>query len=294
MNENDRRRARSLSTGISPRRRPSVAGRLYEDLGPDSDSPRSGPKRYKQNSRRDLNTDYPNTDDLVHEVISAAEEFIRAIRTESNSVDEIEVIVRANPEQIMTIRIALNDFLSTTPDGDRVSVIIIRELPSFRVKFFLREPRADSPIIVPDLTAETGNVEINTTAGLMEYEPPIDVLKHSYTSTEVGRILTYSEVQNRMTAQRLRNKSELIGLPIGNQFYHPKFQISVREKRVIDVVAFANKALSVNEDPWGGLSWWFTGSELYSGSSPYDLLMANVLDEEKVRILIESDSLGMG
>lgn len=289
MNEDNRRRARGLSTGISPRKPPPVAGRLYEESTPEQLARRPGLKRYKKKPRRIL-----GRNNLVDETISAAEEFLRAIETDSNSVDEFEVILGAYPEHIRAIRIALNNFLSTTPNGDRVSVKIVREFPNFRIKLSIREPRADGQIIVPYITAKTGRVEIDTTAGLMQYKPPINVLEDSYTSKEVGKILTYDEVPNRTTAQRLRNKNEIIGLPVGNQFYHPKFQIAVREKKIIDVVAYANRALSVTEDPWGGLSWWFTGSELYSGMSPYDLLMSNVLDEKKVRILIEADSLGMG
>lgn len=292
MNDYDRSQISGLSSGVSPGPKPGSHRRVKVPAA--SAGIFKSVKQSGVHPKRPVKGRPSSTADLVKEVNSSAEEFIKAIETDANSVESVEVRLRGRPEQFTSVTSSLNNFLKTAPFGDRVSVKIIRDTPDFRVILSLKQSRSGDIIVMPELTATTGKVEIETTAGPIEYTPPIDLFEDAYTSVEVGKILSARGTPNRMVATRRRNSSELIGLPVGNQFFFPHFQIDEWRKEIIPLVGQVNKQLEAVVDPWGALSWWFTASTLLGGASPHDLLKEGRLDEETVRVLIESERIGMG
>lgn len=135
-------------------------------------------------------------------------------------------------------------------------------------------------------------VALESPTGSVTYTLPFG-LDETYGPTEVGEILSPTGKPNRTAAKVRRDKSELLGVEIGNAYRYPKFQLDAPKHRVHPVVAYANSELSSSEDPWGVLDWWYTVDETISDRRPVDLVESGELTKDLVARTIERDRRGM-
>lgn len=135
-------------------------------------------------------------------------------------------------------------------------------------------------------------VTLQTATGTMRYTLPLSV-EDTYSSTEVGEILSPTGKGHRTTAQNRRRANELLGVKIGGRYRYPKFQIDQARREIRPVVAHANRLLECDADPWGSLDWWFSGDEGLNGRRPIDLLENHELSTEVVDFVVERSQQGM-
>ncbi len=63
---------------------------------------------------------------------------------------------------------------------------------------------------------------------------------------------------NREKVRRLRERSELLGLPHERSYLYPAFQFDVNRRRIFPEVKAVNQLLDAAHDPWGVASWWIS------------------------------------
>lgn len=86
-----------------------------------------------------------------------------------------------------------------------------------------------------------------------------------------------ARVTNREKVRRLRRRSALLGLPHGNGFLYPAFQVDSQRRVVFPEVRAVNEQLSSADDPWGVASWWVSRHSRL-GARPVDLVNTNRAD----------------
>lgn len=141
-------------------------------------------------------------------------------------------------------------------------------------------------------TAHREQVTLQTARGPLVYTLPFS-RADAYDSATVGRILSPTGKTHRSIAQHRRRANELLGIKVGNQYLHPKFQIDPVRHEIRPIVAYANRALECDADPWGTLDWWYSGDEALSGRRPIDMLDTGELSEKLVDFAIAHSSQGM-
>ncbi|MBM7244188.1 hypothetical protein HQO38_14995 [Rhodococcus fascians] len=242
-------------------------------------------------------------DDIVRDVAQAAADFVQILDTSSGSVETYEVLVGAIPfAKVSAVSRQLDGVLLENAGADRVAIGIKRD--NSRFSFVISEAKdatvhpvggAESDGLSAVAGAEEDNsVEIQTTAGPISYAPPINLLSDTLSSNGVGAILSAYGKETRTLAGAKRKANLLLGLPVGRQYLYPVFQLDRTRKEIIPVVAHANTLLDADDDPWGALSWWFTGITQLKGKSPHAKLMENELTVDDVDMLFAVEQLGMG
>jgi hypothetical protein len=140
--------------------------------------------------------------------------------------------------------------------------------------------------------AHREQVTLQTASGPLVYTLPFS-RADTYDSATVGRILSPTGKTHRSIAQHRRRAHELLGIKVGNQYLHPKFQIDPVRHEIRPIVAYANRALECDADPWGTLDWWYSGDEALAGRRPVDMLDTGELSEKLVDFAIARSSQGM-
>jgi HSP20 family molecular chaperone IbpA len=136
-------------------------------------------------------------------------------------------------------------------------------------------------------------VTLDTPTGTMEYTLPIS-LDETYSSAAVSEILSPTGRGHRSIAQHRRRSNKLLAIKIdGNQYRYPKFQIDPARHEIRPIVAYANRLLECNEDPWGSLDWWYSEDEALDDRRPIDLLESGELTEELVDFAVKLSQQGM-
>jgi hypothetical protein len=136
-------------------------------------------------------------------------------------------------------------------------------------------------------------VTLETPTGAVEYTLPIS-LDETYDSTQVSRILSQSGKRHRSIAQHERRSNGLLAIKINdNKYRHPKFQIDPERNEIRPIVAYANRLLECNQDPWGSLDWWYTKDEALDDRRPIDMLETGELTEELVNFAVKLSGQGM-
>jgi hypothetical protein len=135
-------------------------------------------------------------------------------------------------------------------------------------------------------------VTLPTATGELEYMLPF-APDETYSPGAVSAILSPSGKPHRSIAQDRRRAHELLGVKIGNQYRYPKFQIDLARQQIRPVVAYANRQLECDEDPWGTLDWWYSEDEGLEDRRPIDLLESGELTEELVDLAIQLGQQGM-
>lgn len=135
-------------------------------------------------------------------------------------------------------------------------------------------------------------VTLTTATGEMEYTLPF-APDETYGPGAVSAILSPSGKPHRSIAQDRRRAHELLGVKIGNQYRYPKFQIDPARQQIRPVVAYANRQLDCDEDPWGTLDWWYSPDESLDDRRPIDMLESGELTEELVDLAIQLGQQGM-
>jgi hypothetical protein len=156
--------------------------------------------------------------------------------------------------------------------------------------------RAQLSLLTRLREAQTGlareQVTLQTATGPLPYTLPLG-LNDTYSSTEVSEILSPTGKGHRTIAQNRRRANELLGVKVGSRYRYPKFQIDAMKHEVRPVVAYANRRLECDADPWGSLDWWFSADEGLNGRRPIDLLDRHELSDEVVDFAIERSRQGM-
>jgi hypothetical protein len=80
----------------------------------------------------------------------------------------------------------------------------------------------------------------------------------TYSSSDVGEILSPTGQAHRSIAQHRRRSHELLGVKIANKYRYPSFQIDPERREIIPVVKYANSRMECDADPWGTLDWWYS------------------------------------
>ncbi|OBI06927.1 hypothetical protein A5715_18955 [Mycolicibacter heraklionensis] len=135
-------------------------------------------------------------------------------------------------------------------------------------------------------------VTLTTATGELEYTLPF-ASDETYGSGAVSAILSPSGKPHRSIAQDRRRAHELLGVKIGNQYRYPKFQIDLAHQQIRPVVAYANRLLECDADPWGTLDWWYSEDEGLNDRRPVDMLESGELTEELVDLAIQLGQQGM-
>jgi hypothetical protein len=92
-------------------------------------------------------------------------------------------------------------------------------------------------------------------------------------AAEVSELLGSRSTNPRQYAARLRREGTLIGLPRGNRYAYPRFQIDERTRHPYPAVKTVGNLLDSANDPWGVVSWWASpNSRLPEPQAPMDLL----------------------
>ena len=135
-------------------------------------------------------------------------------------------------------------------------------------------------------------VSLATPTGELKYTLPLSRAE-TYSSTEVGEILSPTGQPHRSIAKNRRQANELLGIKIANKYRYPKFQIDLERHEIIDVVRHANSRLESDADPWGTLDWWYSGDESLDDQRPVDLAERGELTKQLVDFAIESSQQSM-
>ncbi len=135
-------------------------------------------------------------------------------------------------------------------------------------------------------------VTLTTATGELEYTLPF-APDETYSPGAVSAILSPSGKPHRSIAQDRRRAHELLGVKIGNQYRYPKFQIDPARQQIRPVVAYANRLLECDADPWGTLDWWYSEDEGLDDRRPVDMLESGELTEERVDLAIQLGQQGM-
>ena len=112
-------------------------------------------------------------------------------------------------------------------------------------------------------------------------------------ATEASKLLGSRARKNaRQHANKLRQQGSLLGVPHGNGYLYPAFQIDARRRRIHPAVEQVNAALDAARDPWGVASWWVTPKERLGGRRPCDLVGGD--DESSLLPLAEAETAPIG
>jgi hypothetical protein len=169
-------------------------------------------------------------------------------------------------------------------------------LPVALLDRLIETARAQLSLLTKIREAQTASareqVTLQTATGPLQYTLPLS-LDDTYSSTEVSEILSPTGKGHRTIAQNRRRANELLGVKIGSRYRYPKFQIDPIKHGIRPVVAYANRRLECDADPWGTLDWWFSEDEGLDGLRPIDLLERHELSDQVVDFAIERSRQGM-
>lgn len=141
--------------------------------------------------------------------------------------------------------------------------------------------------------ATATQVELISATGDFTYELPMPI-DETLSSSEVGEILSPTGKGLRTIAKQRRDANELLGVKLGrNRYRYPKFQLDLRRREIIPVVAYANRAWESSADPWGTLEWWYAPESAFGDRSPVDLVAKDELTAEMVDDAVGLAGLGM-
>lgn len=141
--------------------------------------------------------------------------------------------------------------------------------------------------------ATTTKVELASATGDFTYELPLPI-DETLTSSEVGAILSPSGKGLRTIAKQRRDANELLGVMLGrNRYRYPKFQLDLRRREILPVVAYANRAWEASADPWGTLEWWYTPESAFGDRIPVELINEGALTTEMIDDAVGLAGLGM-
>lgn len=83
---------------------------------------------------------------------------------------------------------------------------------------------------------------------------------------------------NREKARQFRERSWLLGLPLGRGYLYPAFQFDPERRNVFDEVRTANELLEAASDLWGVASWWIS-THARLAARPVDLVGTDRSDD---------------
>ena len=141
-------------------------------------------------------------------------------------------------------------------------------------------------------TSRRERVTLQTPTGALEYTLPFS-RDDTYSSAAVSKILSPTGKGHRSIAQHRRRANELLGLKIGNQYRYPKFQIDPVRHEIRPIVAYANRRMESDADPWGTLDWWYSEDETLGRRRPVELLDSGELTQDSVDLAIRRSQQGM-
>jgi hypothetical protein len=91
----------------------------------------------------------------------------------------------------------------------------------------------------------------------------------------------------RERARALRERGDVVGVPVGNAYAFPTFQVDVAHGRIFPIVVEINHLLGAGDDPWGVAAWWFA-REARLAAVPADLV-ADAARADDLRLAAKLD-----
>ncbi|NMM89659.1 hypothetical protein B2J88_35890 [Rhodococcus sp. SRB_17] len=110
----------------------------------------------------------------------------------------------------------------------------------------------------------------------------------SISSIEAAKILYPNESDAIPRLEVLRGEGSLIRLPDGPTWEFPEFQFDFNTGTLIPIVAYANRAMHADTDPWGALSLWDTPIRILAGQTLVEILLEERLTEKVIDNLLAS------
>ena len=80
-----------------------------------------------------------------------------------------------------------------------------------------------------------------------------------------------AKATNREKVRQFRERSWLLGLPMGRGYLYPAFQIDIERREVFPEVRAVNTQLEAASDPWSVASWWIS-RHARLGTRPLELI----------------------
>lgn len=209
------------------------------------------------------------------------------------SVDTSAWIQLATQALILAATVAGNPVAVTTTSASGLLLDSLIENEEARLKLLQKIRRLDRRQQGAPLTATTTQVELTSATGDFTYEVPMSI-DETLSSSEVGEILSPTGKGLRTIAKQRRDANELLGVKLGrNRYRYPKFQLDLRRREIIPVVAYANRAWESSADPWGTLEWWYAPESTFGDRSPVDLVAGGELTTEMVDEAVGLAGMGM-
>lgn len=112
-------------------------------------------------------------------------------------------------------------------------------------------------------------------------------------SVEVATMLYPNDSDALDRVEVLCAREPLIAVSDGENWEFPVFQFDREAGAVVPIVAYANRKMKADTDPWGALSWWETPIRLGGGKTPLELLTGRGLNEQFIDGVFASHRLGM-
>lgn len=135
-------------------------------------------------------------------------------------------------------------------------------------------------------------VTLHSATGDFIYGLPMSV-NDTFSSSEVGEILSPTGKGLRTIAKKRRDANMLLGVKVGNQYRYPKFQFDVPRRMIIPVIAYANQEWESSADPWGTLEWWYSPEDSFGDHRPIDLVAAGKLTTKMIDEAVARMGVGM-
>jgi hypothetical protein len=108
-----------------------------------------------------------------------------------------------------------------------------------------------------------------------------------YKAAALGELLGSNGGAARERARSLRERGDVVGVPVGNVYAFPAFQVDVAHGRIFPIVAEINHLLGARDDPWGVAAWWFA-REARLAAAPADLV-ADAARADDLRLAAKLD-----
>lgn len=143
---------------------------------------------------------------------------------------------------------------------------------------------------------KTVEEELNHFRQQLRIAKRVEALRHRFawiSSVEVATMLYSNDSDALDRVEVLCTRAPLIAVSDGENWEFPVFQFDREAGAVVPIVAYANRKMKADTEPWGALSWWETPIRLGGGKTPLELLAGGGLNEKFIDNVFASYRLGM-
>lgn len=202
--------------------------------------------------------------------------------------EAVRALERAEPgrERAEALLDVMSEVSSSEPDLRRFRFSLLASLRSALAAGRVAEELAGSPrMLVEGIELPGfGPADIAREATVRGLARARVFDEEMFTASAVSTLLGSRSQNPRQYANKLRSRSEIVGVPHQNQYLYPAFQFDAEHHRIRPGAARVNTILRAAEDPWGVASWWISPNGSLHGRAPKELLT----EPDGETILVES------